>query len=213
MNMLQEKDSSNMRERVSYLTKNSSSMTKEEIDKYNQDCQVIEDFELDASTVFSLHFEDATTLGFGYASHMITTKALPDAIKNIKLIEDEKKLFNESVSEEVINLCPRHWNWSDMSKVVGMEDEYDFLYSYSSKLLHAIPMSISTYPQNLNSKEIYMFLKHIDLRIKDVIKTISSSEYLKVYKSQQSPSVFMICLFLMIAVQSLDIIDKVAYYL
>jgi hypothetical protein len=52
---------------------------------------------------------------------------------------------------------------------VGMADEYAFIYSYTSRLLHATPSSITTRMQNLDDGEVVTFLRYLSVRIGDVL--------------------------------------------
>ena len=47
--------------------------------------------------------------------------------------------------------------------------EYDYLYSFASKLLHATPVSITTEMRNLEPQETEIFLRFIDITIRDVL--------------------------------------------
>ncbi len=50
-----------------------------------------------------------------------------------------------------------------------MKHEYDFIYAYSSRLLHATPASLMTNEKNLEPAEMWVFLKYIRVRLLDVI--------------------------------------------
>ncbi|RME56494.1 hypothetical protein D6779_10540 [Candidatus Parcubacteria bacterium] len=47
--------------------------------------------------------------------------------------------------------------------------EYDYLYSFASKLLHATPASITTDQKNLEVQEMELFLKYINVTIGDIL--------------------------------------------
>jgi len=51
-----------------------------------------------------------------------------------------------------------------------MPDDFEFIYSYTSRLLHAGPVSITTNQQNLELGEMRMFLEYIHVRIGDIIE-------------------------------------------
>ena len=52
--------------------------------------------------------------------------------------------------------------------------EYDFIYRFSSKLLHATPASITTDQKNLEMSELALFLKYIYVKIDDVLELASA---------------------------------------
>ena len=56
-----------------------------------------------------------------------------------------------------------------MAETVDLLAEYEFIYSFTSKLLHATPVSITTDQKNLEPEEIIMFLKYIDVKITDIL--------------------------------------------
>jgi hypothetical protein len=56
-----------------------------------------------------------------------------------------------------------------MAQKVHLTDEYDYIYSFSSRVLHATPASITTDRKNLELPEIQIFLKYIDVKIADVL--------------------------------------------
>jgi hypothetical protein len=36
------------------------------------------------------------------------------------------------------------WQWKQQAASVGMSDQYEFIYSFTSRLLHATPVSLTT---------------------------------------------------------------------
>ena len=56
-----------------------------------------------------------------------------------------------------------------MAKKVDLGDEYEYIYSYTSKLLHATPSSITTNQKNLELSEINIFLKYVRVKINDIL--------------------------------------------
>ena len=46
---------------------------------------------------------------------------------------------------------------------------FDFIYSYTSRLLHATPPSITTDQRNLDLSEVDMFLRYVKVRINDLL--------------------------------------------
>jgi hypothetical protein len=121
-----------------------------------------------ASRKFSIYAEQAKINGYGFQSYLIKTKDIPNAEQNIKKVEEEKSCFEERVSAEIRKLIPKRWNWKKMAKKVNLSDEYEYIYSYTSKLLHATPASITTNSKNLELSEMRVFLKYIDVKIHDI---------------------------------------------
>jgi hypothetical protein len=61
----------------------------------------------------------------------------------------------------------RAWKWDRQAKSVGMLDQYEYIYSFSSSLLHATPASM--HQATLEEHEIGIFLDYILVSISDVI--------------------------------------------
>ncbi|HEI8820580.1 TPA: hypothetical protein SLG99_005028 [Serratia marcescens] len=127
-----------------------------------------------AARYFSIHAEQAKHNGYGYQASLVERNQLPLIIKNISEVKQSQLEFSSSISPQVKNLIPKKWNWFEMAKSVNMADEYDFIYSFTSKLLHATPMSITTNQKSLESQEIIILLKYIDIKIRDIIELSNS---------------------------------------
>jgi hypothetical protein len=56
-----------------------------------------------------------------------------------------------------------------MADRVDLLPEYDFLYTFASKLLHATPASITTDQKNLEPQEFVVFLKYINVKTLELI--------------------------------------------
>jgi len=60
-------------------------------------------------------------------------------------------------------------SWKQRATLAGMSEEYEFIYSYTSRLLHATPPSITTDQKNLEIGEMEMFLRYVRVRIADLV--------------------------------------------
>ncbi|TFB25516.1 hypothetical protein E3U32_10170 [Lelliottia nimipressuralis] len=127
-----------------------------------------------AARYFSIHAEQAKHNGYGFQASLVERNQLTSITKNISELQQNQLEFNSSIPPQIKSLIPKKWNWFEMAKSVNMEDEYDFIYSFTSKLLHATPMSITTNQKNLESQEIIIFLKYIDVKIRDIIELSNS---------------------------------------
>lgn len=117
---------------------------------------------------FALYSDDIAHNGYAFQAHLLETKVLGSVIKKAELArasyEKIKSAWLDIVDPFPLNF--KKWNWKEMSKHVGMEEEYDFLYSYTSRLLHASPHSLTTDQKNLEDSEVLMFIKYIEQQIK-----------------------------------------------
>lgn len=119
---------------------------------------------------FSIYAEQAKVNGYGFQAHLVEKKVVPEIDKALAEIDAEKASFGAAVSKEVRDLIPNRWQWRQVAQKVGLVDEYDFIYTFSSKLLHATPASITTDQKNLELSELAIFLKYIHVKIADVLE-------------------------------------------
>lgn len=123
-----------------------------------------------ASRKFSIYAEDAKINGYEFQAYLVENKQIPLINASIADIASEKHEFEYSLSEDVKKLIGEKWRWDLKAKEVGLGDEYSFIYSFTSKLLHAVPTSITTNQKNLEPQEVVVFLKYIDVKLKDIVK-------------------------------------------
>ena len=119
----------------------------------------------EASRRFSIYAEDAKTNGYGYQAHIIESQAVPATKDAIQEIEEQIK----DIPEHIQKYNKGIWRWRQMAEKVGMVHEYDYIYSYVSKLLHATPVSITTDQKNLEFREVCMFLRYIRLKLLEIM--------------------------------------------
>lgn len=127
------------------------------------------EIDAEAARRFSIYAEAARTNGYGFQAYLVETKALPPIHQALADIAAERDRFETRVAPEIKALRPDRWQWRPMAQKVGRADEYDYLYSFASKLLHATPASITTDQKNLEVQEMELFLKYVDVTIGDVL--------------------------------------------
>lgn len=123
-----------------------------------------------AARNFSIYSEEAKTKGYGYQAHIVETNVKLEIDKSLQEILNEEIEFKKNISDEINKLIPKRWNWRDMAKKVGMDDDYDFIYAFSSKLIHATPASLTTNHKKLEICEMIVFLRYILVKINDIIE-------------------------------------------
>jgi hypothetical protein len=131
--------------------------------------------DVEAARRFSIYAQAARTNGYGFQAYLVEEKALPPVRDAIAAIAAERTTFESRVPGDIKALCAERWQWRAMAQKIGRADEYDYLYSFASKLLHATPASITTNQKSLDPSEIELFLRYIDVTISDVIGL--ASEY------------------------------------
>ena len=124
----------------------------------------------EAARKFSLYAEQAKTNGYAFQAHLVETKVLPEYSKAVAGLEQKLKDFENDTPSEIKALVSNRWRWDKQAESVGMRDEYDFIYGYASRLLHATPASLTTNQKNLEPDEMRVFLKYIRVRSLDVIE-------------------------------------------
>ncbi len=131
--------------------------------------EVTQEIDRVASRRFSLYGEQAQFNGYDFQAHIVETKVVPEIAKAIAEIERGLDAFQRDVPREVMELVPPRWKDRACDMRVDMKDEYDFIYAYASRLLHATPASLTTNQKNLEPDELRAFLKYICVRLLDVI--------------------------------------------
>ncbi len=129
----------------------------------------------EAGRKFSLYAEQARTNGYGFQAHLVEGKALPEVDRALTTLSEEEDDFNTHVLPRIQDLAlskdgkRKRWEWKKMAETVDLLAEYDFIYAFTSKLLHATPASITTDQKNLEPAEMVVFLRYIDVKIQDIL--------------------------------------------
>lgn len=130
---------------------------------------VLKIFDDKASRKFSIHAEHAKKNGFGFQAHLIKNQQLKKVTSCLNSVQNEKKLYESSVQNEIIKLT-KGWNWKDKARETNTLDEYEFIYTFTSRMLHATPANISTNFKQLSDQEMIIFLKYIKVKFNDISK-------------------------------------------
>lgn len=127
-----------------------------------------EETDAKAARSFSIYTDQAKINGYEYQAHLVETKVIPLAEDRIQQLQLELEEFNREASVLVNGLleCTK---WEKMARMVNMVDEYEYVYSYTSKLLHCTPASVTTDQKNLELEEVVVFLRYIHTKVRDVI--------------------------------------------
>jgi len=132
----------------------------------------------EASRKFSLYLDDAKFNGYGYQAHLVENRVIPDIKKIIDDLEKEINSFNNSFSKKLKKLLPnwaagmissKRFQWRKTAGEVGLLTEYDYIYCYASKLLHATPASLTTDKKDLEPNEVYLFMRYIYSKLHEIL--------------------------------------------
>jgi len=145
------------------LLKNLSHSTTKEIDSF-------------VAQKFCTNFIEAQYNGYGYQSYLLKENLIPKIRASLSDVESELTEFRSILTEEQtqIIMSNRRWNWKNKAQEVDMLEEYEFIYSNTSRLLHASPASITTNMKNLELEEIIVYLRYIEFSYKNTIKLTKS---------------------------------------
>lgn len=124
---------------------------------------------------FAAYAAEAKINGYGFQAHLIRKKAVAaaqadlDAKRKAKL--DFVNRFGQKLIDEAGGLS--RWNWFNSAEAVGMEPEYQYIYRYTSRLLHATPTSFYTTSKNLELTEMRLLLEYVFVRLLDVLDIVT----------------------------------------
>ncbi len=94
--------------------------------------------------------------------------------EQIDALKAERKEFDSKCPARIWKLLTdkknkgrQSWNWFQQAESVGMQEQYEFIYRYTSSLLHATPSSMFTNQKNLEPAEIRIFLEYVYVSMLD----------------------------------------------
>jgi coenzyme F420-reducing hydrogenase alpha subunit len=115
---------------------------------------------------FSLYLEEAKINGYGFQAYQMERKVVPHLEELIKKIEQSLK----AARMQMPKWTDEKWNWTKEAKYAELGEQFNFFYGYTSRLLHAKPMSFGTGQEKLEANEIAMFLDFIYVSILEIIE-------------------------------------------
>lgn len=122
----------------------------------------------EAAELFSLYADDAKTRGYGFQAHLVERQPLQTARQTAAEISGLISEFDKDCPVNITDLRKERWNWEKAARSVGMIEEYDFVYSYTSRLLHAKPSSLATDQKSLEESEMYLFLRYMCVKMVEI---------------------------------------------
>jgi hypothetical protein len=122
-----------------------------------------------AAREFSLYVDQARANGYGFQAHLLEKKGLPQIDAALAAIEKELSAFDRNTASKISELTRERWEWKKQATRVGMLGEYEFIYSFTSRLLHATPSSLTTDKKNPETDELRVLLKYFHVRVLDVV--------------------------------------------
>jgi hypothetical protein len=124
---------------------------------------------------FTLYAAAAKFNGYGFQSHILREQVLPKHRATLAAIDSEIERYRAVkgalLSATMLQRANSRWNWKARAGEVGMDVQYDFLYSYTSKLLHSTPMNLIT-EKTLSTSETLTMLEYAFVTISDLLDEI-----------------------------------------
>jgi hypothetical protein len=128
------------------------------------------------------YYDEIAKNGYGYVANFIKTKALPIHHEQKEKAEAQLEEFdkewsaslkelNDDLENEIKELHRKpkkveNMTWKAKAQLAGVEGDYDFIYAYTSRLLHATPSSVMTLEQNLREEEFLTFWRYIRIQFR-----------------------------------------------
>jgi hypothetical protein len=127
------------------------------------------DFE--ARKNFATYADQAAVNGYGFQAYLIKTQLIPQAEVQLKAIIAEKTCFQslDEKTQSFVVSTAKNWKWKSASNAAGMGGLYDFIYTYTSRLLHAEPMSFVSTARELGEVEHRVLLDFVCTAIIDCL--------------------------------------------
>lgn len=113
---------------------------------------------------FAMFSHEVAWHGYGFLAHRLRTGPLVDAEKNAEMCRASFERFSAKWVSQIGSLGVKEWKWNARADAVRMTSEYEFIYSYTSRLLHATPPSLTTNQKSLEMGEVVIFLRYIDIQ-------------------------------------------------
>lgn len=92
---------------------------------------------------------------------VVDTQARKHALEQSELNRASLAEFNSKWTSRLKDPKYSQKKWDKRATSVGMQEDYAFIYSYTSRLMHATPVSISTAQQVLQDSELLLFMRYV----------------------------------------------------
>jgi hypothetical protein len=146
----------------------------------------------EASKTVNHHFDNVEIWGYGFLSHHLESKKLPyyqkelNRVKTLKEETAEKFVkedffiskYNTHQVSQVFSLFKDARPWSEKAKIVGLEKEYELLYSFTSSLIHFSSYSVFTEFELREDEKLMLanyFYQYVDKILNETEKMITNA--------------------------------------
>ncbi len=155
--------------------------------------EIEEEIYLKAKENITLIFEGVELNGFSFQKHIVEENILKKCEKDLdnisKEIEvlSEEAIFSDLFREEGINKKYKKYrkkSWHKKAKIVGLEDEYKYIYDFTSSLIHFSSYSIFTSNEFIDEEidMMYSFILQYLERIHNNLIKLCGLDVMQFYK-------------------------------
>jgi hypothetical protein len=124
---------------------------------------------------FALYAAAAQFNGYDYQCRILREQVIPQHRATLANIDAQLARYTAIKDTLLTPIMKKRantrWNWKERAAEVGMSAQYDFLYSYTSKLLHSTPMNLIT-EKALSVSEAMTMLDYTFVAINDLLDEI-----------------------------------------
>lgn len=129
---------------------------------------------------FCIYAANARFNGYDYQVSLLRTNELPRIEATIAEISGHQRNFDNEkpglLTSAMQRELDRRWNWADRARQAGLENHYNFLYGYTSKLLHSTPLNLIT-EKRLSQSEVILLLEYTYVAVRDIIDQIANFRF------------------------------------
>jgi hypothetical protein len=121
--------------------------------------------EENAAAKFSIYGDLARDGNFGTTADYVETEVLPDLRKKLLAVEGRIALL-ETDGGKIKKL-----NVKELANLANMKQEYEWLFSHTSRKLHAEPFSISSDFSSVSEHEKFIYVQYMLRKVKEMLVT------------------------------------------
>jgi hypothetical protein len=133
---------------------------------------ISEEVDRRARREFNLYADQAKVNGYSFQAFLLREKGLPQVEERMAIVAKEQADFESRVPGNIRPLTKQRWNWKAQAESVGMGKQYEFIYSHTSRMLHATPFSFAVHQKNLEFEEVHMLLEYLYVSLLDSVETV-----------------------------------------
>ena len=129
---------------------------------------------------FSLYAAAAAHNGYAYQAYLLRNDVIPDFEGKLAKAKDQRiKLLTYirmTLPRVFLDAAEQKWNWQNRAEKVGLLQHYEFLYRFTSRLLHSTPTNIIT-EKVLNDSEAAIIMDYVVVASRDILTAIRGFDY------------------------------------